>query len=324
MERPYQSLYPLINRRFRSFADAADAALDMLADQLPGEIVLGEIEAGAEQMRVRDVRGAAYVGIERGQMIPLAAAEPTSGLGPGPQALERTAAGTDELDAAHMRALGLGGWIAVPIELSDGAVVGMVAAVSRRQGEYRAEHVLMLGLTARILAYEWERVRARTLIRELHQRIGAGGDTDPDTGLVGRAGFLDLLEREWKLARRGSLDSMAVCFRVEVDEPAGSPLALRALKDAAEVLSGLVRSTDLVGRVGEAELAMAMVGRGDRAAVEALAGRFAEVLRRVTHGRDPEARVAYGAVTLGDAPSASAALELAESALAGEPIFAGD
>ena len=55
---PLQSLFPLISRRFQSFAEATDAALDVLADQVPGEIVLGQIEAGDDKLRVLDVRGA--------------------------------------------------------------------------------------------------------------------------------------------------------------------------------------------------------------------------------------------------------------------------
>ena len=72
MESPLQSLFPLISRRFQSFAEATDAALDVLADQVPGEIVLGQIEAGDDRLRVLDVRGAEIVGIERGNMLPLA------------------------------------------------------------------------------------------------------------------------------------------------------------------------------------------------------------------------------------------------------------
>jgi hypothetical protein len=58
VESSLQSLFPLISRRFQSFSEAADAALDVLADQVPGEIVIGQIEAGDDKLRVLDVRGA--------------------------------------------------------------------------------------------------------------------------------------------------------------------------------------------------------------------------------------------------------------------------
>ena len=322
MDRPLQSLFPLISRRFQSFAEATDAALDMLATQVPGEIVLGQIEAGDDRMRVLDVRGASTIGIERGAMLPLARVQQTNGMGPDESVLEGTT-GIDDLEASHLQSLGLAEWVALPLEMSDGAVVGIVAALSRRQGDYDAEHVVLLGLTARMLAYEWERVHTRTELRELRQRIGAANNADTDTGLAGRAGFLDMLQREWKLARRGTVDSMAVCFRVEAgDERVGSPVAVLALKDAAEALAGAARSTDQIGRIGAMELGVAMIGCEDEAGVEALAQRFEHGLRRVTHGRPVEVSVTHGSISLADTTSAEDALEQAERALAGDVIAA--
>ena len=81
VERSLQKLLPLISRRFRSFSEATDAALDVLASELPGEIVLGQIEPGEDVMRVLDVRGAAVVGIERGINLPLAGRAEGGGAG---------------------------------------------------------------------------------------------------------------------------------------------------------------------------------------------------------------------------------------------------
>ena len=312
MESSLQSLFPLISRRFQSFAEATDAALDVLAEQIPGEIVVGQIEKGDDKLRVLDVRGAEIVGIERGNMLPLASRKPANGHGPDATVLEG-ANGIDDLDAHHLQSLGLGEWIALPLEMSDGGVVGIIAALSRRQGDYRAEHVVLLGLTARMLAYEWERVHTRATLRELQQRIGAATNADPHTGLPDRERFLDLLEREWKLARRGTVETMAVCFRIEPgDESPGSPAAVLALKDAAEALSGAARSTDQVGRIGTMELGVAMIGCENLAGVDALAERFTHGLRRVTHGRPVSVSISYGAIALSETSSAEEALEAAE------------
>jgi len=322
MENSLQSLFPLISRRFQSFAEAADAALDVLAAQVPGEIVIGQIEAGDDKLRVLDVRGAETVGIERGNMLPLAKQEPANGLGPDETVLEG-ANGIDDLDARHLQSLGLGEWIALPLEMSDGAVVGIVAGLSRRQGDYKAEHVVLLGLAARMLAYEWERVHTRAAMRQLKQRIGAATNADSDTGLHGRQGFLDLLEREWKLARRGTVATMAVCFHVDADgEMPGSPVAKLALKDAADALSGAVRSTDQIGRIGEMDLGVAMIGCPDEVGVEALYERFMNALRRVTQGRPVRVSITHGAVALGDTGSAEEALEQAERAVAAATVAA--
>ncbi|MDX6583230.1 MAG: hypothetical protein QOI10_2414 [Solirubrobacterales bacterium] len=313
MESSLQSLFPLISRRFQSFAEASDAALDVLAGEVPGELVLGQIEPGDDKLRVLDVRGASIVGIERGNMLPLAQKKSANGLGPDSTVLEG-ANGIDDLDAAHLQSLGLGEWVALPLEMSDGAVVGIIAALSRRQGDYAAEHVVLLGLAARLLSYEWERVHTRATLRELQQRIGAATNADADTGLHDREHFLGLLQREWKLARRGTVETMTVCFRVDAGgEAPGSPLAVLALKDAAEALAGAARSTDQVGRVGPMELGVAMIGCDDSAGVEALAQRFAHGLRRITHGRAVQVAISHGAVALSETGSPSEALEGAEA-----------
>ena len=317
METSLQALFPLISRRFQSFAEATDAALDVLAHEVPGEIVIGQIEADDNKLRVLDVRGAEIVGIERGNMLPLAKVKAANGLGPDATVMEG-ASGIDDLDAHHLQSLGLGEWIALPLEMSDGAVVGIVAALSRRQGDYRAEHVVMLGLAARMLAYEWERVHTRAALRELKQRMGAAVNADSDTGLPDRTRFLDLLEREWKLARRGTVHTMAVCFHLEAaGEVPGSPAAVLALKDAAEALSGAARSTDQVGRIGPMQLGVAMIGCENQAGVDALAERFLHGLRRVTHGRPVQVSVHHGAVALSETGSAEEALEQAERAVVG-------
>lgn len=318
MERPLQSLFPLISQRFQSFSEATDATLDVIGEQVPGEIVLGQVEPDDDRLRVLEVRGASIIGIERGNMLPLAKVKGGSGRGPDGGLLDGTA-GIDDLEPEHLRSLGLAEWVALPLELSDGAVVGIIAALSRRQGDYHAEHVVLLGLAARMLAYEWERVRARNELRQLRHRLHAGGDADAETGLPGRDRFLDLLEREWRLARRGTVESMAVCFRIHAgEEPEGSPLSVLALKDAAEALAGAARTTDQVGRVGAMDLGVAMIGCEDEAGVDALVHRFEQALRRVTHGRPVEVRVTHGSAALSGAESALGALERAEQAIEGE------
>ncbi len=319
-----QSLVPLISQRFQSFSEATDATLDVLTEQVPGEIVLGQVEPDDDRLRVLEVRGASIIGIERGNLLPLVRVNSTGGRGPRGRILDGTA-GIDDLDAEHLRSLGLAEWIALPLEMSDGAVVGIVAALSRRQGDFSAEHVVLLGLSARMLAYEWERVRTRNELRQLRHRADAGGDSDPDTGLPGRDRFLDLLEREWRLARRGTVESMAVCLRVRAgDEPDGSPLSVLALKDAAEALAGAARTTDQIGRLGPMELGVAMIGCNDESGVAALVHRFEQALRRVTHGRPVDVRVVHGSVALSETESPTEAVERAERATVGEPLSAGN
>ena len=241
MERPLQSLFPLINRRFQSFAEATDAALDMLASQVPGEIVLGQVEADEGRLRVLDVRGASIIGIERGHMIPLAEVRPANGLGPEVDRA-RGDRRVDDLDTEYLQSLGLGEWVALPLEMSDGAIVGMVAALSRRQGDYSSEHVVLLGLTARMLSYEWERVHTRNELRELCASGSARPPTPTPTPAspAARASSTCSSASGSSPAAERSRRWPSASAVAAGDEPAGSPLAVLALKDAAEALAGAV------------------------------------------------------------------------------------
>ncbi len=294
-----QSLFPLVNRRFQSFAEASDAALEVLARALPGTAVLGQIDPDEGVCRVADLRGAETDAVERRGLLPQL---PDSA----------------ELDAEAMRARGIQTTISLPLELSDGSIVGIVCALSESANAYRSEHVLMLGLVARMLSYEWERVHSRAELRRLRHRLREGGGlADPDTGLPDRGAFTALLEREWRLAQRGTLGSTVIACTVRAEaeaEEAGASLARLAIKDAAEVLAAVARNTDHVGRVGEMTLAVVMVGSDDPAGAEALERRFLEALRRVTGSRPGQIGVSFGHASLQQAPSADQALAVAESA----------
>ena len=55
------------------------------------------------------------------------------------------------------RRLGAGSYLAVPLELSDGARVGSLAAVARETGRFRPDDEQLFTLLARVLAHELER-----------------------------------------------------------------------------------------------------------------------------------------------------------------------
>ena len=305
MESPksLRHLYPLVSRRFRSFAEASEAALDAVAAIVPGTVVLGQAEDDGETWRVIDVRGAARPGIGRGTLAPRAA--------------------NDEFEPGFLDSRGVGGSIALPLELSNGRIVGVLAALAD-EDDFEPDHLLVVGLAARMLGYEWERVETRVEVRELRQLVSNGARTDPETGLVDRTGFVELLDREWRLARRGTVRSMAVAFSIGLDaEPDESALTLLAVKDAAEVLAGGLRTTDHVGRTGRSRLAAILVGCGDLAGVETMVERYTDSLRRVTSSREGEITVAWGATALAEAESPQAALELAERTIGPAGTLAG-
>ncbi len=213
------------------------------------------------------------------------------------------------------RSRGVGGSISLPLELSDGQIVGIVAALAD-EDSYGADDLVVVSLAARMLAHEWERVRIRTELREVRQRLAEGGGVDPETGLADRAGFAERLDRECRLARRGTVRSMLVVCDIGLHaETDGSALSRLALKDTAEVLSGAARVTDHVGRISEARLATVLVGCEDVVGVERMLARLTDSLLRVTAARPYELKLTFGTIAIEEAESAEAALQQAEGSI---------
>ena len=131
-----------------------------------------------------------------------------------------------------------------------------------------------------------------------------------------------MLDREWRLAKRGTVQSHLVACCVDVGgtvNGAGSPVATLALKDAAEVLAGVARTTDHVGRVGTSTLAAVLVGCHGAEGAEAFVARLRQAIARATQGRPftVEIACAYSDVKLFD--SAAEALSSSEDAAVSAP-----
>lgn len=315
MEPPaLTSLLPLASRRFQSFAEAADACLAMLGGVLSGAVVIGQIERDERLLRVLDARGADSLGIERGTTLQVSGAVGGTEVAPGQLAAYRG----DDLDGQVLSTFGVVERATLPIELSDGSVVGLVCALSQRHGAYQADHLILLGLASRLLSYEWERVSAGAELRQLRQKLSEGAHIDAETGLSDREGMVEKTAREWRLARRGTVESMVVVCRINVvahESERDSALAMLALKDAAEVLSAVARWTDHVGRIGPCDLCVVMVGADGLPGVQAMSNRYAEALRRVTGGRPYEISIEFGAQALSEAATPEQGLELAQQAI---------
>jgi GGDEF domain-containing protein len=315
MEPPaLTSLLPLASRRFQSFAEAAETCLAMLGGVLSGAVVIGQIERDERLMRVLDARGAEGLGIERGTTLPVSGAAAAAEADAGQLAAYRG----DDLDRQLLGSLGIVERATLPIELSDGSVVGLVCALSQRPGAYQSDHLILLGLASRLLSYEWERVSAGAELRQLRQKLNEGAHIDAETGLSDREGVIEKVAREWRLARRGTVESMVVVCRINVeahDSERNSALTMLALKDAAEVLSAVARWTDHVGRIGPCDLCVVMVGADGLPGVEAMSNRYAEALRRVTGGRPYEISIEFGAQALSEASTPEQGIELAEQAV---------
>jgi GGDEF domain-containing protein len=288
-----RTLLRLARRRFHNFSEATSEVLDALAEALPGAIALGRLDSDERVHRLMEARGGSFAGLERGSALPLAG---------------------DQLDTEFLRTLGVQAWVSAPLDMSDGSIAGVLCALDRRADVYQPEHEALLRVAARLLGHEWESVELRSELRRLRLRDSAGPTTDMDTGLPNREGFLQLLDHEWALVERGTVESVLVACRVGSGGVGTHSRARLALKQAAEALTGSVRATDRVGRVDEATLAAILIGCPLEDA-PAFVARFIGGLERVTSGGSP-IDVSCGVQPLAAAGSAEEALGLAEAAAA--------
>lgn len=301
-----RTLVRLAHRRFQNFSEAADSVLGALADAIPGVVALARLEPDEQVHRVIEVRGEGVSGLHRGVALP-----------PGGDGLEG-----DGLDTDFLRSLGAQAWLSTPLEMSDGRIAGMLCAVDARAEAYSPEHAAQLGVASRLLSYEWESVELRSELRRLRGQVNAGPSTDTDTGFPNREGFLELLDHEWHLAERGTVQSVLVVCRVgsgarENGDEAACAKSRLTLKVTAEILEGSTRVTDRVGRIADTTLGAILVGCQLQDA-PAFVARFLGALGRVTEGRQPEIEVSCGVQPLAGTASPEEVLELAEAA-AGEP-----
>lgn len=287
-----QALIRICQPRFRSFSGAVEHVLETLAEVVPGVLLLTQNLPDEGTCRVIGIHGEGIEGLRKGAILPL--------------------------DPGFLESVGAESRLAVPLEMSDGRVVGTLAALEAGAGAYGAQHAVMVGMGARLLAYEWESVELRASLRRLRTQVAESPNVDSETGLAAREAFLELLDHDWRLAERGTAPSSLVVLRVEERSNGnGNGAAGRvALKIAADLLQSSVRATDRAGRVGERELAVTLVGcRPEQA--PAFVERFRAALERAGRAGGPRVEVADGVQALAGAASAQEALALAESEVDG-------
>jgi GGDEF domain-containing protein len=318
-----KTLLTLASGYFQSFAEAAEAALGALDELIPGVLLLGRFDFEEGACRVIDARGSVIGGVKRGTTLPLAkhtaAGEGSNGERP-PEA-----ANPETLDPDFLRSLSVQSWLALPLETRNGNVVGTLCALSDRAKSYDSGHLALLAIGARLLSHEWESLEDRTELRRLRERLRDDQLNDSETGIRTRESFLDVLEREWRLVKRGTLQSVVVAIHVEVDggqDGPGGAISTLGLKDAAAVLTATARVTDHVARIGDRELGVVLVGCPGLENARAFVGRFTSSLQRATQARTFSVQASVGMQDLAEASSPAKAVELAEES-AGKPSKRG-
>ena len=151
----------------------------------------------------------------------------------------------------------LGAKLADELGVSIAVVAGSVVPLG-------VAFVLLIGLSA------WERrlrhrfqanlIRTNFRLRQNAVEMERLASTDPLTGLCNRRAWMEILEQEWRRASR--YGGLPVVLMIDLDhfktlnDRGGHPVGDRILRGFAKVLSGAVRSSDVVGRVGGDEFAV--------------------------------------------------------------------
>jgi diguanylate cyclase (GGDEF)-like protein len=298
------ALARLAERRFTSFSEAADTVLDLLEAELPpGSILLGRVDWDEGELRLIDVRGTAAAELGAGSTLPLA-----SGAGGGSRGF---------LDPQTLQRLSVRSYIALPLDSSSGGGALTLCALASGTDVFSQDHLDVLSISGRLLTYEWESVKWRADLRRLGERLRDPERSDSLTGLLNRLALVEAMEREWRLASRGTLETYALAFRVSnlkgVVERHGAAVGQLMLKDAADVMQTAIRRTDYAGRLGDETFGAVLVGCKGLEGAAAFVGRYGQALTRVTHERPAQLELSYAICSLGDAESPEAALARIEA-----------
>jgi diguanylate cyclase (GGDEF)-like protein len=309
---------------FASLGDAVRSALTLLDSQMPsGRVIFGELNYSTDEYRVLDSLGDGIEALGAGVRLPLREsfcvhmandeAPPLVG-----RAAKDPVYGKLELQKSTK----VESYVAAPVELGDGTRVASVCAMSMERDRYDWRQRDMLTIAARLIAYEWERVTRETKLRRLlqQQRALTG---DPLTGLPLRDAFLEHLDREWHLTRRGITESYVLAVKPlgieDVRATGGDAVADLLLQSTGEVLAADVRRSDIAGRVGDHVFGVILVGCRGVEGAEAFFARLHGSFERNLGHRPEKLALGCGIERIADAESAEDALSHAEETLAAAP-----
>jgi diguanylate cyclase (GGDEF)-like protein len=329
MRHDCQTIARVAGQTFQSFSSATSTILDALSDVLPGAtLVVAQLDHGEGEYRVIDSRAGDVLGFEPGLTLRIGEslcghmAEDTA-----PRLTDDAALDPTYCCLPITASLDLHSYAAAPMEMPDGSRAGSLCAVSTEKGRFSEADLDVITVFARLLAYEWERVRREHDLRKLRERLREDDtETDPITGLPNRAAFLESLDREWHLAQRGTVSTYVAVLRIEnfdeITAGTGRAMGNVLLKDVARSLAAVRRRADFAAAVGDNCFAVALIGCRDDAGVLAFVNRIRPALARATIDRPVTVSLVHGSHSLGESDSAEDALTLAEHSVGATPSVA--
>src|SRR5215213_2201369 len=171
---------------YRSFADATRSVLDLLERLMPGcALYLSHLDRAHAVHRVVDTRGGTALGLRSNLATPIADSYDLAMTEErAPRLCNDITADPVYATLGAQRRAGAGSYLGVPLELSDGARVGALAALAPAAARFRADDEQLFTMLARVLAYELERESNERDLRRLNDSLR---DHARGMGAVGRA-----------------------------------------------------------------------------------------------------------------------------------------
>jgi diguanylate cyclase (GGDEF)-like protein len=170
---------------YRSFADATSSVLDLLERLMPGcALYLSHLDRAHDVHRIVDTRGGIAHGLRSNLASPLRESFDVAMVEDrAPRLCNDISADPVYAAAGMQRRAAAGAYLGVPLELSDGARVGALAALSDRATRFRPDDERLFTMLARVLAYELERESNERDVRRLNDSLR---DHARGMGAIGR------------------------------------------------------------------------------------------------------------------------------------------
>jgi len=218
---------------YRSFADATRSVLDLLERLMPGcALYLSHLDRAQAVHRLVDTRAGADLGLRSNLATPLA---DSFDLAMAEERAPRLCndVGADPVYAAvgMQRRAGAGSYLGVPLELSDGARVGALVALSQQAARFRPDDEQLFTMLARVLAYELERESNERDLRRLNESLR---DHARGMGAVGRV---------VRVLSGGEDGRRAVCRAAR--EMSGAPVAFLLEPSGRDFVSTAMSGVDI-------------------------------------------------------------------------------
>lgn len=309
--------FTLPRRADDDFHAASQAVLTFLETEQPGRSTLiGQFDFALGRFGVVATRGPVTGLLPPGTTVPIGESlEYWMVKGRGPQLCPDIAA--DPVFGALKVAEHAQGaaFMSAALVLDDGTTFGTISAYSSRRNDFTQRDLAILQGLAELLSSAvsketlgWDRATVMRHLRNLAR-------TDSVTKLLNAPGFSEELDATLHRSRSGAKRYL---LRFQIDDVGsiasryGRAVCDLMLKDVAGCLAAAAQPMDVVGRVGDGELAALLLGRGGRPDVDAYldgaAARLAEKVRK----REVRPNVRVGVADLAEAASVDALFAAAE------------